>query len=180
MSASLFSNVSVPLDTIPKAQDLRFTPLPKTYLKVRLLVTLLTVLELLIPLLIVYWQPFFQLPDEFYWLIPRLMPWLAGAGLLLATYLYFADRKKAYVVRQQDLSYSSGLIFHKLVSQPILRVQHVELKRGPFDRLAGLAKLQVFSAGSSMQTFEIPGLEHDTAQKLRQFVLDHRDLNSNG
>jgi membrane protein YdbS with pleckstrin-like domain len=69
-------------------------------------------------------------------------------------------------------------VFRGLSCQPILRVQHVEVKRGPFDRWAGLAKLQVFSAGGEMHTFEIPGLPLERAQRIRQYILDHKDVSA--
>jgi membrane protein YdbS with pleckstrin-like domain len=96
------------------------------------------------------------------------------------TYTILSDKRKFYSLREQDLSYRSGLIFRKTVSQPMLRIQHVELKRGPIDRKVGLAKLQVFSAGGALHTFEIPGLPLETAENIRQFILDHKDVNHHG
>ena len=66
------------------------------------------------------------------------------------------------------------------MSQPITRIQHIELKRGPIERKVGLARLQVFSAGGEMHTFEIPGLPLETAQQLRQFILQHKDMVKHG
>jgi len=74
----------------------------------------------------------------------------------------------------------SGLIFKKTVTQPILRIQHIELKQGPIDRKLKLANIQAFSAGGATHTFEIPGLEIKKAEALRQFVLDHKDMNNHG
>lgn len=97
-------------------------------------------------------------------------------GLWAATYHVFADPIIQYAVREQDLHFQAGLFFRKLVSQPILRVQHIELKRGPIERKAGLATLQVFSAGGGSHTFEIPGLDYETAISLRKFIINHKDL----
>lgn len=91
---------------------------------------------------------------------------------------WFADPLKQYALREHDLNFQSGLIFRRLVSQPLLRIQHIELKRGPIERKADLATLQVFSAGGVSHTFHIPGLEYDRAVELRQFILDHKDLAS--
>lgn len=93
-------------------------------------------------------------------------------------YHFFADPLKQYALREHDLNYQSGLIFRSLVSQPILRIQHIEIKRGPIERKAGLATLQVFSAGGISHTFNIPGLVYEEAVSLRQFILDHKDLAS--
>ncbi|TLU65410.1 PH domain-containing protein [Thalassotalea litorea] len=105
---------------------------------------------------------------------------LSGVFFLYFIYLWFAEPIKAYALREQDLSYRSGLLFRKVITQPIARIQHVELKRGPLDRRFELAKLQVFSAGGAMHTFEIPGLELKKAQAIRQFILSHKGGSNDG
>ena len=113
--------------------------------------------------------------------IPIIQYILMGVAILASVsliYVFFADKKKSYALRELDLHYTSGLIFRKTVSQPILRVQHVELKRGPVDRKTGLAKLQVFSAGGALHTFEIPGLPVADAEAIRQFIISHKDANN--
>lgn len=106
--------------------------------------------------------------------------WLYGTVTIVSfinvIYHIFADPIIQYAVREQDVHFQSGLFFRKLVSQPILRVQHIELKRGPIERKAGLATLQVYSAGGGSYTFEIPGLEYERAISLRRFIINHKDL----
>jgi len=101
-------------------------------------------------------------------------------SLLNIIYHFFADPIKQYALREQDVHFKSGLFFRTWTSQPILRIQHIELKRGPIERWAGLSTLQVFSAGGGAHTFEIPGLAHDDAIRLRQYILDHKDANTHG
>lgn len=95
-------------------------------------------------------------------------------------YHYFADPKKKYAIREHDIHFQTGWIFQKRTSQPIMRIQHIEIERGPIERKAGLATLQVFSAGGANHTFEIPGLVHEKAIELRQFILDHKDVREDG
>jgi hypothetical protein len=118
----------------------------------------------------------FELPEK----LQDLVIWAYGLIVLITlwdlTYHFFADPLKQYALREHDLNYQSGLIFRGLVSQPILRIQHIEIKRGPIERKAGLATLQVFSAGGVSHTFNIPGLVYEEAVSLRQFMLDHKDL----
>jgi membrane protein YdbS with pleckstrin-like domain len=110
-------------------------------------------------------------------------PYVIGGYVFIAIstlrkliYHFFADPLIQYALREHDLNYQSGLIFRSLVSQPILRIQHIEIRRGPIERQAGLATLQVFSAGGVSHTFNIPGLVYEDAVSLRQFILDHKDL----
>ena len=102
-------------------------------------------------------------------------------GLLLCCYQWFADQAKYFSIREHDISFFNGLLFRRLVTQPISRIQHVEVSQGPIDRFAGLGKLQVYSAGSSMQTFAIPGLPievaHQLRQQLTQSAMDNKDTN---
>ena len=115
-------------------------------------------------------------PDIFITLGPWVISGVAVLGLIYVGYHFFADPIIKYTLREQDLHFQSGLFFRRIVSQPILRIQHIELKRGPIERKANLATLQVFSAGGTSHTFEIPGLSYQKAVSLRQFIIDHKDL----
>lgn len=131
-------------------------------------------------LLFVGLQPWFQ------WHVNLHMGLTLGATALTVFCLFFtlynkiADPLKSFALREHDLSFQSGWIFRKKVTQPITRIQHIELKRGPIDRKIGLATLQVFSAGGALHTFEIPGLALAKAQKLRQYILQHKDTVTHG
>ncbi|MEG3768331.1 PH domain-containing protein [Alteromonas sp. 14N.309.X.WAT.G.H12] len=176
MSDEVFSNKTVSPQTLPDLAELAFAPISAAYGKVNLgiVVTITTVLLLIA--LGVRFQPFTVLPAPLFAVSYYGLMVIPIMGTLLAVYQWFADKQIKYALREQDLSLTQGLIFRRLVSQPILRIQHIELKRGPLDRLAGLAKLQVFSAGGAGHTFEIPGLPIAQAQKIRQFILAHKDI----
>lgn len=175
-----FSNKIVATDELASLAKLNFKALSTKYAPTHRLVILTATLLLMILILIIYHQPWLALPKEAK-VVFKLALWVIGTiGLLKYLYSYFADPKKLYALREQDISYQSGLIFAKTVSQPILRVQHVELKRGPIERNVGLASLQVFSAGGAIHTFEIPGLDYENAEKIRQYILSHKDLNQHG
>ena len=125
-------------------------------------------------------QPWFEWHENLRFGLSLGAAALIVIGLLSTLYHWRADPLKMYALREHDLSYQSGLIFRKKVTQPITRIQHIELKRGPIERKIGLATLQVFSAGGAMHTFEIPGLDLMKAQKLRQFILQHKDAVTHG
>lgn len=175
-----FSNKTVATDELASLAKLNFNALSAKYAPTHRLVILMTTLLLMTLILIAHHQPWLALPKEIK-VVFEVAQWVIGTiGLLAYLYNYFADPKKQYALREQDISYQSGLIFHKTVCQPILRVQHVELKRGPIERKVGLASLQVFSAGGAMHTFEIPGLDYDNAENIRQYILSHKDLTQHG
>lgn len=175
-----FSNKPIEYKGLPTLEQLDFTPLSPTYIKVHRQLNLVVAICIVLILFIALKQPFFDVPFQIKPIIIGVIWFASILGIMSAVYCYFADPQKGYSLRELDLSYKSGLIFCKVVTQPILRIQHVELKRGPIDRKYGLAKLQIFSAGGALHTFEIPGLEAETAETIRQFILSHKDINVHG
>ena len=67
-----------------------------------------------------------------------------------------------------------GILFHEERLVPVRRMQHVDLTRGPIERLFGLATLVVFTAGNEGSAFRVPGLSVAEAQALRDRILRAR------
>ncbi|GAA5140624.1 PH domain-containing protein [Thalassotalea piscium] len=175
-----FSNASLSIEQLPQISQLQQQPLAPIYAKTRLALTFLFSSLVLLIGLIAIKQQFKPLPAETLPVISNILIIIAILTMVNMFYIFLADKQKHYALRALDLHYTSGLIFRKTVSQPVLRIQHVELKRGPIDRKVGLAKLQVFSAGGALHTFEIPGLPVEDAESIRQFIISHKDANNNG
>lgn len=175
-----FPNQSVPTSELPSISQLVTEPMNEMYRPVNMGTHVLHAAIFFAVLSIMRFQPFLTLPSELMEMYPNALIAVMGITLLALTYQFFADPKKRFAVREHDIHYESGLIFRKTLSQPILRIQHVELKRGPIERMFDLASLQVFSAGGAIHTFEIPGLGHQQAISLRQFILAHKDTLSHG
>ncbi|WP_339724963.1 PH domain-containing protein [uncultured Paraglaciecola sp.] len=180
MPESNFSNPIVATDQLPTILNLEHNSLSEKYAPLNRLINLSVTLVICVIVLVVYFQPFVALPQGLHSFLPYFIWAVAFLGLLLTWFTHARDHVKSYTLRELDLHYTSGLFFRKVVSQPITRIQHIELKRGPFERKVGLARLQVFSAGGEMHTFEIPGLPVEKAQQLRQFILQHRDVVKHG
>lgn len=170
-----FTNPSVPAKELPSVDELVTEPMNDMYCPVNMGTHVLVATVVISVLSIIRFQSLFSLPDELKALYPPALIVMLLITLLALTYHFFADPKKRYAVREHDIHYQSGLFFRKTLSQPILRIQHVELKQGPIERKFNLAALQVFSAGGDTHTFEIPGLAYQQAVKLRQFMLTHKD-----
>lgn len=77
-----------------------------------------------------------------------------------------------YAVRDQDVHYRKGVIWRSETSLPFSRIQHVEVDRGPLERLYGLSTLKFFAAGGGSADLSVPGLNEADAIKLRAFILD--------
>lgn len=55
---------------------------------------------------------------------------------------------------------------------PLARLQHVDLERGPLERMFGLSSLVIHTAGTHSATTTIPGLEADAATRLRDHLVE--------
>lgn len=115
-------------------------------------------------------NPEVEVPTERLWYYLPI-PWA-----LMMVYAAMAFRCMSYVVREHDLSLRSGVIFHRVVIQPFTRLQHIEITRGPLERLLGLATVKLFSAGGAMHSLAVPGILLDNAERLREAILGSQGL----
>ena len=75
-----------------------------------------------------------------------------------------------YTVRDQDLLVQSGVLFRRWSSIPHNRIQHVDTRQGPFERVFGLSRLLVFTAAGMSADGSIPGLRTEEAERLRDLL----------
>lgn len=68
-----------------------------------------------------------------------------------------------------------GIIIRKEKIIPIDRMQHLDVDHGPIERIFGLARLSVFTAGGRAATFQLPGLSRARADSLRAQIVERRD-----
>ncbi|MDX1677184.1 PH domain-containing protein [Arsukibacterium sp.] len=174
-SADGFSNIQLPAAQITPLHALQLEPLAGRYRVLRQGVNALVFAGFWLLLLLLWWQPWWPLPSHLQQVIRHALWLVPVLGVVRAIYCWQADKHKHFALREHDISYSAGIFFRQMVTQPVVRVQHIELKQGPLERKASLARLQLFSAGGALHTFEIPGLWLTQAQQIRQFVLQHKD-----
>jgi membrane protein YdbS with pleckstrin-like domain len=77
---------------------------------------------------------------------------------------------KGFAFRIHDAIYKEGLISETTTIIPFNRVQHVALHQGFISRKLGLASIELFTAGGSSSDIEIPGLQLEQAQKIKNLV----------
>ncbi|HEY1143490.1 MAG TPA: PH domain-containing protein, partial [Sphingomicrobium sp.] len=53
---------------------------------------------------------------------------------------------------------------------PLVRVQHLDVVRGPVDKMFGTASLVVHTAGTHNSTVILPGLAPDRAAEMRDII----------
>ncbi|WP_234953591.1 PH domain-containing protein [Halosegnis longus] len=100
-------------------------------------------------------------------LLPAGVTFLVVAGLGV---VYTLARYRAwwYAVRADSLHLSRGVLTHVHTVVPFVRVQHVDVSRGPLERALGLSSVVVYTAGSRGADVTIPGLTPDRADRLQQ------------
>ncbi len=106
------------------------------------------------------------------------LPWAwAVGGLLVALALIappLAYARWRFSADGRLLSMRYGILFVEERRVPVPRMQHVDLMRGPIERLFGLATLVVFTAGNEGSAFRVPGLLRARAEALRDGILQAR------
>ncbi|MBM4366325.1 MAG: PH domain-containing protein [Deltaproteobacteria bacterium] len=95
----------------------------------------------------------------------------AALVLLLAIHALawptLAFRNFTYQVREHDLLVEQGVLWRQAVCVPRHRIQHVDTRQGPLDRLVGVSRLLVYTAAGLSADGSIPGLDEAVAEKLR-------------
>ncbi len=71
-----------------------------------------------------------------------------------------------------------GILFVEERAVPVRRMQHVDLVRGPIERLFGLATLVVYTAGNEGSAFRVPGLGAARARELRDRIVEARGVDN--
>jgi len=91
-------------------------------------------------------------------------------------YPYLAYKKRNYMLREHDITYTTGLIWRNEVTITYNRIQHLEVSQGPIQKFFKLASLQLFTAGGQKSDMGISGLKPETAQKIKAWVAKKAEL----
>lgn len=163
----MFQNPEVPLDTLPTADDLDWHPLHARYVRQLQVSRALFLLALALALGVAGFTPLAE-KASLEWL------WLALAAFTTAAIVWpaVAVPRCGYCLRERDIIYRSGVFWHAVTAVPFNRIQHAETGSNPFDRRFGTATLELYTAGGSGGDLKIEGLPADTAERLREHVLE--------
>ncbi|MCL1137778.1 PH domain-containing protein [Shewanella pneumatophori] len=113
------------------------------------------------------------LPGDFY--LAKVLGISVAAFIVISvvSYVRYQHAKSlAYAVCEHELIMQQGFWWVKRTSLPYSRLQHVSLSHGPLERHFNLATIKCFSAGSGSAEIELPGIEQQTAEQLRQHLLN--------
>lgn len=104
------------------------------------------------------------------------VPWtVAGIGVAWLTWRTIRAwrwvRAFGYAEREADLVITSGLWSRRLVAIPYSRMQSVQVRTGPIERLWGLSRVSLVTA-SIETSADVPGLEAAAATGLRDRLIE--------
>ncbi|PSQ43962.1 hypothetical protein BRD17_05235 [Halobacteriales archaeon SW_7_68_16] len=93
-----------------------------------------------------------------------------AVGLIAVVTWHTTARYRAwgFAVGDDSLRIERGVVTQVTTAVPFVRVQHVDTRRGPIERLLGLASVVVYTAGSRQADVTIPGLSPDRARDLQE------------
>jgi len=101
-------------------------------------------------------------------LAPMLVGLIAFSAILVAPERVY--RRIGYSVEGELLRVVRGWLFHSDTIVPFVRVQHIDVKRGPLDKLFGTATLVVHTAGTHNSIVSLPGLAPSRAADIREAI----------
>ena len=173
----IFQNQQIDLSLLPSVNDLDFHKPAPAYLKVKLIGTAIFITIFLIP---AYFLAFHGPGENYVWV--RFL--LVGIWLVLLLFSLWLSWKgfhiQGHAIREKDVNYKKGVIFHSVTSIPFNRVQHCEIKQGPIARRFGLSTLEVFTAGGQSSDLSIPGITPEYAQQLKEYIMNKTSIEEDG
>ncbi|MDL0122196.1 MULTISPECIES: PH domain-containing protein [Halobacterium] len=105
-------------------------------------------------------------------------------ALLGATHALLRYRIWRFDVREDTLYIEHGVLVRVRTTVPYVRVQHVDSRRGPLERVLGLGRVVVYTAGSRGADVTIPGLSRERAadaqETLRALAIESEPESGEG
>lgn len=167
----MFENAEVPLDALPRADDVEWHPMDRRFIARQVTDALIIIAVTVAAIFGVRMFLGLSAVDADVSL-GRLWLIVAAIGAMMVAWPFVSVPRKGYAVRERDILYRSGVFFRSVTAVPFNRIQHVEKSSTPLDRRFHVASLQLFTAGGSGGDLKIHGLPARTAEKLRVFILD--------
>ena len=82
-------------------------------------------------------------------------------------------RRLRYRLTDRLLQVMRGWLVHSDTVVPLVRVQHLDVVRGPLEKMFGTSTLVVHTAGTLNSTVTVPGLAPERAAEIRDVIREH-------
>ena len=107
----------------------------------------------------------------FYGLASAVPPLLGLLAVIVIPDRVF--RRLRYGLTERLMQVVRGWLFHTDTIVPVVRVQHLDVTRGPLDKMFGTATLIVHTAGTHNSVVTVPGLAPERAAEIRDIIREH-------
>ena len=84
-------------------------------------------------------------------------------------------RALGYALESNHLMARRGIMFRSMSSMPYGRIQYVDVDSGPLERMCGVARLTVRTAGTTTGTMVLFGIPLNVAEELRADLVRRAD-----
>lgn len=161
-----FTNTTIDTTQLPRFEEVQFSKLHPDYWKVILINTAILFLVLGTAMGLVFYLAK-EIADA------RIYIAIAFTVLVVLTFIFsrIGFKKRGFAFREHDVLFQNGVIATKTIVIPYNRVQHVALHEGLVSRYFGLARVEIFTAGGSSSDIEIPGIEKEQAENIKQLLM---------
>jgi len=109
--------------------------------------------------------------SPFYGLASAIPPLIGVAVIILAPDRIY--QRLRYGLTERLLQVARGWLFHTDTIVPFVRVQHLDVTRGPLDKMFGTATLIIHTAGTRNSIVTVPGLAPGRAAEIRDIIREH-------
>lgn len=161
-----FTNEIIDTTQLPKFEEVRFSVLHPDYWKV-----ILAGLGLFFVLIAVGVGVVLSFNEELFSFVFEISIIYLVLLLLVVFMSRISFNKKGFAFRTHDVLFRHGIIANNTLVIPYNRVQHVALHEGLLSRFLGLAKIEIFTAGGSSSDIQIPGIEKEQAENIKQLLM---------
>lgn len=109
--------------------------------------------------------------------LPTWIPLAIAAGIFvlwLILFVFWAParcRVTSYALETDVVRFRLGALWHRETSVTHNRLQHLEIERGPVERILGLSRLKLFTAGGMGSDLVIPGLAPAVSEEIRNNLI---------
>jgi membrane protein YdbS with pleckstrin-like domain len=161
-----FTNETIDTRQLPKFEEVHFTALHPNYWKVTLINCFVAILFLCFGVLLAL-----TFIEELFGFQLQLISTTIVLIVLILLFSRIAFLKKRFAFRNHDVLFRHGIIATNTIVIPYNRIQHVALHEGLLSRYFGLAKIEIFTAGGGSSDIEIPGIEKEQAENIKQLLM---------
>jgi hypothetical protein len=161
-----FTNNTIDIAQLPRFEAVVFQKLQPDYWKVLMInrIIIFTILAVAVGFAVYFIK-------EIRIFVPFLWGGFSILVILSFVILRISFLKKGFAFREHDVLFKSGIIATNTIIIPYNRVQHVALHEGWLSRYFGLAQVEIFTAGGNSSDIEIPGIEKEQAEKIKQLLM---------